>query len=813
MTRISARHTVDACRVAALDSLFLEPVLPGRQPAWHERAELLDVIRGDRPPTAIFSALEMYVRRNPESPWAASILSNPGTRWFEQGRYSKALWAHKAAWKAAHSGAGRGRAPSAGAIGVEYARMLARLGRRAELKEVLRLLRQLRPAGRARLLLNSAEDALWAMENAPEHAFCCGPAALCQLWGATHPRTPVPDELLSLTSTSAGTSLIDLQRASSAVGLDLVAGRSDRLPASPSLIHWRVGHFAAVVADLGDSCLVADSTMGAPVRRQLQKDTILDEASGYYLARPDDAHLVAVPDAQAARVYGRGQTSTNDGDATSADDHQVGGDCARGVGAVSYGVHSLLVSLYVRDTPLTFMPARGPAMELQLAYSQRDISWPQDPRVTNFGPGWNCRWVAWLTERSGAPDSISAKRGLGGTEHYELSSSGGYTPERKSQAHAVRHAAGSYEITSRDGSTRFYNLPSAQTFPRRVYLTRETSADGAVTLYSYDAAFRLQQVRRPYSRAHYQEADRSTFQAFTLTYRSDDASNLPAFYEVKAVKDPARRAARFSYDRKGRLTKITDAAGNASALSYDRSGNLTGLATPRGRTTFESWETSPFSGSSRQRDLIARDPGGRVERVQFNERSDIGVPFSEPIDQLPAMRLRNSVLYARNSFFWSKHAAAQSLNVARNVPLSAADYALARVYHWLHFNGYSAAGAELESLVVPGNHRVWYAYEGQGIDAFETLAAFVPHENATLTGSSSQPIQVGTRLADGTDQIYRATYNNHGRLLRLRRPRIRPMLRAAPASSCRPARAVRRAGRPSRRARPRCASSCGDRCR
>ena len=140
------------------------------------------------------------------------------------------------------------------------------------------------------------------------------------------------------------------------------------------------------------------------------------------------------------------------------------------------------------------------------------------------------------------------------------------------------------------------------------------------------------------------------------------------------------------------------------------------------------------------------------------------------METVPAMRVRNGILYARNTFYWDKKAFAMTQGLSRNNKPVAGDYALARVYHWLHFDGFARAGNTLESLVVPGERRVWFTYPGQGIDPFEVLAAPQFSEQSTDTGSSGQPIQVGRRLDDGTSQIFRFEYNKAGNVVRVRSP-------------------------------------------
>ena len=153
------------------------------------------------------------------------------------------------------------------------------------------------------------------------------------------------------------------------------------------------------------------------------------------------------------------------------------------------------------------------------------------------------------------------------------------------------------------------------------------------------------------------------------------------------------------------------------------------MTTPYGDTAFSKGER----GTTRW--LETTYPGGAKDRVEYNQSSALGLPGSEQPDMVPAgMFTRNTVLYARNTFYWDREAYAHARN----------DYTKARLYHWLHSSDYASTIGVLESIKMPLENRVWYNYDGQAQST----------EGATVPGTTSLPSKVGRVLDDGTTQLY-----------------------------------------------------------
>jgi hypothetical protein len=77
----------------------------------------------------------------------------------------------------------------------------------------------------------------------------------------------------------------------------------------PAVVHWKVGHYAALIARDGKLLRAEDPTF--PYKTWLSDDALDDEASGYFLVRsgPLPAGWREVSDAEADRIWGKGPTN------------------------------------------------------------------------------------------------------------------------------------------------------------------------------------------------------------------------------------------------------------------------------------------------------------------------------------------------------------------------------------------------------------------------------------------------------------------------------------------------------------------------
>ena len=91
--------------------------------------------------------------------------------------------------------------------------------------------------------------------------------------------------------------------------------------AVPSVVHWKVGHYAAMVRQQGDRYLLQDPTFGNTVWATQQ--ALEAETSGYFLVPPGPLpnRWRAVEDQEGGTVWGKGHTASNDPKNTT---HEIG---------------------------------------------------------------------------------------------------------------------------------------------------------------------------------------------------------------------------------------------------------------------------------------------------------------------------------------------------------------------------------------------------------------------------------------------------------------------------------------------------------
>src|SRR5690606_14050820 len=119
----------------------------------------------------------------------------------------------------------------------------------------------------------------------------------------------------------------------------------------PSVVHWKVGHYAAILEEADGRYRVKDPAFGQEL--WMDREAVASESSGYFLVPESipDAGWTAVAASEAARVVGAGYTSslqdnaTSDDDLTECDDPCSASGDTRGM--PRYRIHSMLVSLNI----------------------------------------------------------------------------------------------------------------------------------------------------------------------------------------------------------------------------------------------------------------------------------------------------------------------------------------------------------------------------------------------------------------------------------------------------------------------------------
>jgi RHS repeat-associated protein len=716
-----------------------------------ENAELAAAIaeykRADDPEAV--APFVRFLKNHPNSEWRVSLLTDLGVVHRRTGYFSRALASFEEAWTLGRDAAApAARAIVDRAVG-ELAELAARLGRSDRLETLFAEIGARQIDGAPKQKVEGAKSALWLMKHEPGESFLCGPMAVGNVCAAVQSgaeRATSAPLIEAARSTMRGTSLTQIHALSKAAGLSY--RMAFRTPGAtiplPAVVHWKSGHFAAVVnrvrTSLGERYELRDPTFGDGL---LVSDAALDaEGDGYFLIAdgPAGDGWRAVAAEEGNDVWGKGLPAAQNPDPYTPCDDKAKGGCGTGScrGMAVYDFHMMLASLNISDTPVGYAPPRGPGVFFTLTYNQRESIQPVAPTYSNFGPNWTYDWLSFIQDGGAgapSPNPLHYVSGGGGERYANFNSqTGAYAPQTQSQAILVRTSPTSYERRLPDGSKEIFAQPDMGVGTRRVFLTQMIDSQGNAVGLTYDAQFRLVAVTDAIG------------QVTTLEYAA------PESFRIAKVTDPFGRFATFAYypgavgesPNAGRLKTVTDAVGIASEFAYAdataasfKVGFIASLTTPYGTTTFDTF-SSPNVPMDRW--VSATDPFGDTERVE--SRRTTPIPNVEPAPAMP--NITNGALGSLNSFYWDKKA-------WRDFP---GDYTRAQATQFLRDSPGLVSGVAA-SRKSPLEGRVWISYPGQA-DAIFTLGLRV-----------RKPSHVGRVLDDGTSQVTQYEYNAIGRTTRM----------------------------------------------
>lgn len=698
-------------------------------------------------------ALEVYMENNPDSRWIVSLSLNLGYAYYATGYFSKALDSWELAWERSKAST----SPSIQRLGqlavAEYAKMNARIGRKDELDRVFAETAGIQFSDNANVVMQSAVEGRWVMENNPGVAFRCGPYALFNVIECACGEKPSHDLLNEIQSPDTGFSLLEVRQMSRDLGFPMVAAHrsAGAEVVVPSVVHWKVGHYGALVRKEGDHYLLRDPTFGNET--WMTREAIDHEASGCFLIPATELPQGwrALSNEDAATVYGKGHSGNGGEPETGPEDPMVGGNpegCPPGAGMATYSFHTLLASLSIVDTPVGYPTSAGENVYTTVRYNQREYAQPAILNYTNFSPQWVNNWVSFITDNpSIITGNVTLYQRGGGTEIYlggattsndEHGAVVVYTKSVQNQTILRKMDADTYRLDFPDGSYYLYAQEIGEVgTARKVFLSEVVDAFGNKVTLTYDNSLpsRLNKIVDAFGR----ETE--------LKYEIPDED-----YLVSKVVDPFGREAIFNYTEMNsvlRLTSIVDVVGIESSFGYSESFEVNSLTTPYGTTTFE---LSPFrvsDGYSLIRFIEATDPNGDRERVEMNlSASATGVPYTldEPTPDSDIVDFAFGDHDDRNSFYWDK----QAMRYAEG------NYQAAHLYKWVQPGDADSSTSILESEKPALEGRIWYNYPDQPA--------------SYIQGSSDRP-SVIARLVEGPDgipvtQAITREYNELGNLTR-----------------------------------------------
>jgi RHS repeat-associated protein len=679
-----------------------------------------------------FSSLTEFLARHPRTGWTTALYANLGLSYLHYGYFSRARDAWQKAWATGKEADVAASKPLVDRALGELLSLEASLGNMAAVESLSKEAVERSVTGAATEKLQTAVDILRLSRTEPKHLFNCGPIALRALMLKSGVSESQAQFLLWYQASASGTNLAELGKLAQKGGFPyrLVFRQPGQPAPIPSVVHWKVGHFAAVLQSAHGRYQVADAVF--PNRELWMTPDALDaEASGYFLvpsgqeASNSLRQVRQVSAGEAAGIWGKGPTtSTRPGGA--GDQPKVGPTCG---GMCRYAITRSAVSVNLGDTPVGYDPAIGPPVKVSLSYNQREDAQPVTFDYFNIGQKWTLSWLSFVTDDPSVPGaSVSRSQGDGGAFFYSGYDSGtGRFAPQDDDGSVLTRVSGTpirYERQRPDGSVEVYtHSDGATAYPRRIFLAQVIDPQGNAVTLGYDGQLRLLTLTDAVGRD-------TTF--------SYEKAGFPLL--VTKITDPFGRSAKLTYDGLNRLKSITDTIGLTSSFTYDANSLVDSMTTPYGTTGFAF--TAPGT-SAPPRYVEVTDAMGFHERVEWLEPAPI--PNSDDPDTVPVgmpVAPVNDYLDYRNSFYWDKEAYV----AAGCTPSGGCDYDKALNIHYHHMPGASIKDTSIESIKKPLENRVWYSYPGQT-------------GGSIFSGSYDGPIAIGRVLDDGTTQITRHTYD------------------------------------------------------
>lgn len=713
-------------------SVFEEPLVASNQTSGDEDRALEKAVatyRSQASPDDL-KVFEDFLARYPDSGWRASLQLNMGLANYHYGYFSKAISSWEDSWKIGKEIVEpEVKLQVDRAVG-ELLRMHARLGHKDRLTALLSGLGNRSLSGQATEALQGAKEGLWAMQNDHGIAYLCGPMALKNLMLAQNRSLKDTSYLESYRSSVNGVSLAEVAKLAEQGNQPHMMVRREanaRVPL-PALVHWKVDHFATIVAQEDGRYHVKDPTFGTDL--WISESALESESSGYFLLPSNiaPAGFKQVSVAEASKIRGRGLTTNNDPAATRPHDQKGKPPCNCN-GMVEANFHSMLVSLNLTDTPIGYKPPKGPSVFVTLTYNQREANQPAVFNFSNVSPKWTTNWLSFVLDDPAVPSAnVSRYVAGGGTESYSgyNAATGSYTTERLDSAVLTRIPGPpvSYRRALSDGSVEIYGRSDgATTAPRRIFLTQIIDPAGNSVTLNYDAQQRLVSISDALGQ---------------LTTFSYGIAGKPLL--ISAIADPFGRSAQLIYDTSYRLQKIVDVIGITSQFGYDTSGLVDSMTTPYGTTHFA------YGGSGVSRWLETTDPLGQTERAEFVQSAS-DIPSSEPsLPTGPGLHIYNNYVNSRNTFFWDKSI----------YPITHTDHTKSDIKHWLH-EQLPLTSSVLEGIKSPLESRIWFSYPNQRTEKSYYI----------YTGSLDKPSVKARLRDDGSTELSSTTYNDIGKPLTL----------------------------------------------
>ncbi|HTR41477.1 MAG TPA: polymorphic toxin type 28 domain-containing protein [Pseudomonadales bacterium] len=667
----------------------------------------MNIFKTEGVPSGI-SALENFVNKYPDSAWKPAVNVNLAEYYRAQGRYSLALTNWEAAWNAIKAG----NDPVSQYLAVRtiagWTRLLATLGEKEKLNKLFKEFDQLQlPRGIYGTEIQETEQALGVMNGRPGISYRCGSFALGHLANAMHLNSGICRRLDEIDSPDGGFHMDQLLRLAETNGMQVEAVRR---PAGaplivPSIVHWKLNHYAAIMQEKNGRYFVEDPTFGGGL--WMDGQVISDEASGEFILPKDKvpSNWKQLSAAECSAIYGKGVGNTvnnssdngppacpqggdgnqdsddsncyppspNDGAANSTNNPPSPPPCdcfddPQPIG--TYGMPHWYVSepyetLWIEDVPLLYRQSNGKWMQLRLTYKSTGL--PQPTLLTGFGVDWSCNWIGYMQPSSSG--LVSNYLAGGGVEGFDPSG----TPDYKTARVLSSNGSGGYNLGAPSGAQNAYNYSSTPT--------------GSSTP-NYLLTQRLDRYGRILQQMDYATGS-GLDGSLNDVVDEDGKTNIVELggnglgaWCVITVTNPYNSVAQFNYDGRGIrginevlfLTNIIDVQGFSTSFKYDNDYRITNMVTPYGTNSFQYY-SGVDANNYIEMALLITEPTGDHQLYVYRDDSPDSIPY--PGDDYPSYRM---------SFHWNRAQyealAGDWQTYGFNMPQS--DYQKASIKHWLH---------------------------------------------------------------------------------------------------------------------------------
>jgi RHS repeat-associated protein len=710
-------------------------------------------------------SLENFLVAHPQSAWAPALHVGMAEYYRSQGRYTPALTHWQAAWGMTKDSKDAGTQKLAVRAISGWTRLLASLGETEKLETLFAELQAKElPLGVYATVINETKEGLGIMESRPGLSYRCGSYALGFLAKALHLSHATVTNLFATDSPNGGFHISQLLQLGQSNNLELAAVRR---PVGaeivvPSVVHWRLNHYAAIVEKKGNFYRVEDPTFESHV--WLTAATIDEEAGGEFLVPANlvPAGWAPLTEKECLLTYGKGFPAClpsppdpgpptdcpPDGDDDSEDstcDPQSSGDGASDdsggppppqcpdCGMPQWSVSEPYITLWLRDVPLLYRQSNGHWMKLRLSYKSRgDV---QDSQYGGFGDKWSCNWLGSLQAQVSSDggsgltfDNIAIKRVGGGQENFTAAGLPNYaTGRRFTQINKMgvilpgialsTGAIGLYSFGIGDltGNTNYLLTQRIDCYGRLLKQMNYVLVSGIT---------RMTNVLDIDGRTN------------TLYYGNSSYPNL-----ITAVTDPYGRTASFNYNASGLLTNIVDAAGMSTYFQYDSSENITNMVTPYGTNKFKYYdERNPSDSYALTRSIQITEASGDHQLYVYMD--DAFADFGD-----------------MTTYHWNRAQYELITSGGQDDPslLTADDFYNASVKHWLHADTtdgspypYTVSDSLSQQASaydpVAGNRLNWFVYNYQG----QSLNHTDDGVNPALKRVTAISLGSGTKLVDIT---------------------------------------------------------------